>query len=142
MATYFFMHGLFTFCFQDVRKKGSAPKLSKITTSLVPAQKDMIEKAGFDGLLKIKCNFIPEKLSTWLINYCDINKFEIVIPARGVIKVDEVVVHRVFGIPMGQEYIDYEKKSFADTFGDFYRLFKHEHDQKAPTFIEAENWLL
>ena len=106
----------FSIFFQDVRKKGSAVKLSNITRILVDAQKDMIAKVGFGGLQQIKCNSILEKLASWLINIFNTNKSELVIPAREVIKVDEHAMHRVFGIPMGQECIDYEKKSFADTF--------------------------
>lgn len=61
---------------------------------------------------------------------------------KGVIKVDEHAVHGLLGIPIGKQYIDYEKKSFAATFAEFYIIFNHEHDQKAPTFAEAGNWLL
>ncbi|RLM84618.1 hypothetical protein C2845_PM04G14800 [Panicum miliaceum] len=35
-------------------------------------------------------------------------------------------------------YIDYEKKNFADTFAEFYKVFDHEHDQKALIFVKAE----
>ena len=39
-----------------------------------------------------KANTIPEKLSLWLVNNFDTNKFELVIPQRGTIKVDDVAV--------------------------------------------------
>jgi len=46
------------------------------------------------------------------------------------------------GIPIGEEHIDYAKNSFSDTYEEFYKFFNHENDQKAPSFTEAENWLL
>ncbi|CAL5029950.1 unnamed protein product [Urochloa decumbens] len=118
----------------DVRKKGSAAKLIKVNRSLIDGQKQVIAGVGFGGLLEIKCMSVPEKLSLWLINKFDTEKSELVFPSRGRIKVDEHAVHRVFGIPMGAKEIDYEKKSGADTFVKFYKVFNHEQDQKAPPF--------
>ena len=77
----------------------------------------------------------------WLIHNFDINKSELAIPSRGTIKVDHHAVHRVLGLPMGPNLIDYEKKSGAESFIEFYKVFGHENDQKAPTFIETEKWL-
>ena len=54
---------------------------------------------------------------------------------------DDHAVHRVLGLPMGPNLIDYEKKSGAESFIEFYKVFGHENDQKAPTFIETEKWL-
>ena len=42
---------------------------------------------------------------------------------------------------MGANLIDYEKKSYSETFIEFYKLFGHENDQNAPTFVEVEKWL-
>ncbi|RCV25862.1 hypothetical protein SETIT_5G199700v2 [Setaria italica] len=42
---------------------------------------------------------------------------------------------------MGEDDIDYEKKSGTNTFVEFYKVFGHEKDQKAPSFAEAEKWL-
>ncbi|RLN40122.1 hypothetical protein C2845_PM01G07450 [Panicum miliaceum] len=120
----------------DVRKKGSPSKLMKITEILEP------DKKKFSGLLEIKSKNVPEKLTSWLIKNFNTVNSELVIPSRGAIKVDDRAVHRVFGIPIGQMNIDYEKKSFAGTFAEFYEVFEHEDDQKAPTFAEAKNWLL
>lgn len=39
-------------------------------------------------------------------------------------------------------YIDYEKKSFTNTFAKFYKVFNHEHNQKAPTFVQSKKWSL
>ena len=64
------------------------------------------------------------------------------LPYRGRIKVNDHVVHKILGIPIGEEHIDYAKNSFSDTYEEFYKFFNHENDQKAPSFTEAENWLL
>ena len=113
------------FFFYDIRKKGSAKRLSKINENLKGNQKQRIASVGFEGLLEIKCNIVPEKLSTWLVNNFDINKSELVIPYRGTIKVDDKAVKRVLGLPMGPNSVVYEKKSYSDTFTEFYQVFGH-----------------
>ena len=78
-------------------------------------------------------------MSTWLVHNFDINKSELVIPYRGTIKVDDQAVNkRVLGLPLGPYSIVYEKKSYADTFTEFYQVFGHQNDHKAPTFVEVE----
>ena len=64
------------------------------------------------------------------------------LPYRGRIKINDHAVHKILGIPIGEEHIDYAKNSFSDTYEEFYKFFNHENDQKAPSFTEAENWLL
>ena len=136
----FFLH--FFFIFQDSRKKGSARRLILINSTLEDTQKKEIERVGFGGLLLVQCWSVPEKLSSWLIKRFDVTRSELVIPYRGRIKVDDHAVHRILGLPMVGEHIDYAKNNFADTYEEFYKVFNHENDQKAPTFTEAENWLL
>ena len=126
--------------FQDLRKKGSANKLSKINQSLNGTQKKRIASVGF-GDLEIKCNSVPEKLSLWLINDFNINKSELAIPYIGTIKVDNHVVKQVLDLPMGATLIDYEKESYSETFIQFYKVFGHENDQNAQTFVEVEKQL-
>ena len=128
--------------FNDLRKKGSARRLILINSTLEDPQKKEIERVGFGGLLLVQCWSVPEKLSSWLIKRFDVTRSELVIPYRGRIKVDDHAVHRILGLPMVGEHIDYAKNSFADTYEEFYKVFNHENDQKAPTFTEAENWLL
>ena len=128
--------------FKDLRKKGSARRLILINSTLEDPQKKEIERVGFGGLLLVQCWSVPEKLSSWLIKRFDVTRSELVIPYRGRIKVDDHAVHRILGLPMVGEHIDYAKNSFADTYEEFYKVFNHENDQKAPTFTEAENWLL
>lgn len=77
-------------------------------------------------------------MSTWLVNNFDINKSELVIPYKGTIKVDDKAVKRVLGLPMGPNSVVYEKKSYSDTFTEFYQVFGHENDHKAPSFVEVE----
>ena len=115
--------------------------MRKINEGLNTDQKGCVASVGFGGLLEVKCNNILEKLSLWLVNNFDTNKFELVIRQRGTIKVDDVAVKRVLGLPMGANLIDYEKKSYSETFIEFYKLFGHENDQNAPTFVEVEKWL-
>ena len=95
-------------------------------------------KFGFGDLLEIECNFVPEKLSLWLINDFNINKFDLAIPYIGTIKVDNHVVKQVLDLPMGATLIDYEKESYSETFIQFYKVFGHENDQNAQTFVEVE----
>ena len=128
--------------FQDLRKKGSARRLILINSTLEDHQKKEIERVGFGGLLLVQCWSVPEKLSSWLIKRFDVTRSELVIPYKGRIKVDDHAVHRILGLTMVGEHIDYAKNSFADTYEEFYKVFNHENDQKAPTFTEAENWLL
>jgi len=64
-----------------------------------------------------------------------------VIPYRGRIKVDDQAAKRVLGLPMGPNPVVYEKKSYADTFSEFYQVFGHDNDHKAPTFVEVDKWL-
>ena len=128
--------------FKDLRKKGSARRLILINSTLEDTQKKEIERVGFGGLLLVQCWSVPEKLSSWLIKRFDVTRSELVIPYRGRIKVDDHAVHRILGLPMVGEHIDYAKNSFADTYEEFYKVLNHENDQKAPTFTEAENWLL
>ena len=64
------------------------------------------------------------------------------LPYRGRIKVNDHAVHKILGIPIGEEHIDYTKNSFSDTYEEFYKFYNNENDQKAPSFTEAENWLL
>lgn len=111
---------------QPKKQTRSASKLITINNNLDDRQKEDIIGVGFGGLLKIKCTYVPEKLSSWLIKIFDIEKSELVIPYKGRIKVDDQAVHRVFNLPIGEEYIDYEKKSGADTFVEFYKIFGHE----------------
>ena len=132
----------FFFMFKDLRKKGSARRLILINSTLEDPQKKEIARVGFGGLLLVQCLSVPEKLSSWLIKRFDVTRSELVIPYRGRIKVDDHAVHRILGLPMVGEHIDYAKNSFADTYEEFYKVFNHENDQKAPTFTEAENWLL
>ena len=145
--------------FQDLRKKGSANKLSKINQSLNGTQKKRIASVGFGDLLEIKCNSVPEKLSLWLINDFNINKSELAIPYIwlindfninksdlaipyiGTIKVDNHAVKQVLDLPMGATLIDYEKESYSETFIQFYKVFGHENDQNAQTFVEVEKQL-
>src|SRR6185369_14177931 len=96
----------------------------------------------FWGLLLVQCWLVLEKLSSWLIKKFDVTRSELVIPYRVRIKVDDHAVHKILGLPMVGEHVDYAKNSFADTYEEFYKVFNHENDQKAPTFAEAENWLL
>ncbi|KAG2597231.1 hypothetical protein PVAP13_5KG193228, partial [Panicum virgatum] len=42
---------------------------------------------------------------------------------------------------MGPNSAVYEKKSYSDTFTEFYQVFGHENDHKAPSFVEVEKWL-
>ena len=77
-------------------------------------------------------------MSTWLVNNFDINKSELPIPYREIIKVDDKAVKRVLGLPMGPDSVIYEKKSYYDTFTESYQVFGHENDHKAPTFVEVE----
>ncbi|RLN03802.1 hypothetical protein C2845_PM13G04180 [Panicum miliaceum] len=127
---------------KNLRKKGSARRLILINTTLEDHQEKTIQRVGFGGLLLVQCWSVSEKLSFWIIKRFDATRSELVIPHRGIIKVDDHAVHKIFGISMGEEHIDYAKNSFADTFEEFYKVFNHENDQKAPSFTEAENWLL
>lgn len=111
-----------------------------INQSINEMQKAFIISVQFDGLLEIKCDVVPERLTAWLINHFDTERSKLVFPHRGTIPVDDVAVRSVFRIPMGDKHIDYEKKGYSDMFAEFYKLVGHEHDQKAPTFIEAEKW--
>ena len=97
-------------------------------------------KFGFGDLLEIECNFVPEKLSLWLINDFNIKKSELAIPYRwlinnfninksdlaipyiGAIKVDNHAVKQVLDLPMGATLIDYEKESYFETFIQFYKV--------------------
>ncbi|RLN33835.1 uncharacterized protein C2845_PM03G28860 [Panicum miliaceum] len=127
---------------KDLRKKGSARRLILINSTLEDRQKKAIRRVSFGGLLLVQCWSIPEKLSYWLIKRFDVTRSELVIPYRGTIKVDDHVVHKIFGIPIGGEQIDYAKNSFTDKFEEFYKVFNHENDQKASSFMEAEKWIL
>ena len=51
---------------------------------------------------------------------------------------DDKAVKRVLGLPMGPDSVIYEKKSYSDTFTEFYEVFGHENDHMAPTFVEVE----
>jgi len=42
---------------------------------------------------------------------------------------------------MGPNPVVYEKKSYADTFSEFYQVFGYDNDHKAPTFVEVDKWL-
>ena len=42
---------------------------------------------------------------------------------------------------MEKTLIDYEKKSYSETFMEFYKFFGHENDHNAPTFVEVEKRL-
>jgi hypothetical protein len=94
---------------------------------------------GFGGLLKIKCIFVPEKLTSWFIAIFNLEKSELVIPNKGRIKVDDQVVRKIFNLPVEGEHIIYENSSGSDTFAQFYKVFGHEKDQVAPSFTEVEN---
>ena len=71
----------------------------------------------------------------WLINDFNINKSDLAIPYIGTIKVDNHAVKQVLDLPMGA---DYEKESYSETFIQFYKVFGHENDQNAQTFVEVE----
>ena len=55
---------------------------------------------------------------------------------------DDQAVKRVLGLPMGPNPVVYEKKSYADTFSEFYQVFGYDNDHKAPTFVEVDKWCL
>ena len=54
--------------------------MSKINEGLNTDQKGYVASVDFGGLLEVKCNNVPEKLSLWLVNNFDTNKSELVIP--------------------------------------------------------------
>ncbi|TVU50975.1 hypothetical protein EJB05_02374, partial [Eragrostis curvula] len=104
------------------RKKGSAAKLIQICSNLEEDQKAIIEKVGFQGLLDIKCTFVPEKLSKWLVTIFDLEKSELIVPERGTTPVDEVAVQRMFGIPMGRDDVDAKLVKGSQTYKTFQQL--------------------
>jgi hypothetical protein len=71
----------------------------KLYAYLTAGQREMIERAGFGGLLRIQCPWVPAMLCTWLIRRYDPESCELVIPGRGRIPVTVDSVHRVLGIP-------------------------------------------
>jgi len=109
--------------------KGSARRLILINSTLEDPQKKEIERVGFGGLLLVQCWSVPEKLSSWFIKRFDVTRSELVIPYRGRIKVDDHAAHRILGLPMVGEHIDYAKNRFADTYEEFYKVFNHENDR-------------
>jgi len=52
--------------------------------------------------------------------------------------VDNHAVKQVLDLPMGATLIDYEKESYSETFIQFYKVFGHQNDQNAQTFVEVE----
>ena len=129
---------------QDLRKKGSARRFMFINSTLEQEHKKI--KRPSNVSISRGCFWFNvgqfQRIYLWLIKRFDVTRSELVIPYRGRIKVDDHAVHRILGLPMVGEHIDYAKNSFADTYEEFYKVFNHENDQKASTFTKAENWLL
>ncbi|TVU31882.1 hypothetical protein EJB05_23586, partial [Eragrostis curvula] len=122
------------------RKKGSAAKLIQICSNLEEDQKAIIEKVGFQGLLDIKCTFVPEKLSKWLVTIFDLEKSELIVPERGTIPVDEVAVQRMFGIPMGRDDVDAKLVKGSQTYKTFQQVFGY-NSGRAPSVTSIESQL-
>jgi len=57
------------------------------------------------------------------------------LPYRGRIKINDHTVHKILGIPIGEEHIDYAKNSFSDTYEEFYKFFNHENDHCISSFL-------
>lgn len=68
----------------------------------------MIEAAGFGGLLRIHCPWLPARLCAWLIRRYDPESCELVIPGRGRIPVTVDSVHRLLGIPNSGRDVEYK----------------------------------
>ncbi|XBJ24982.1 hypothetical protein VPH35_002747 [Triticum aestivum] len=84
---------------QGLRHRASPARIMKLYPHLTAGQREMIEGAGFGGLLRLQCPTVPARLSTWLLRRFDTESSELVIPGRGRIPVTVDSVHRVLGIP-------------------------------------------
>lgn len=93
-----------------VRHRASPARLMKLYLHLTAGQRELIEDAGFGGLLKLRCPVLPAKLCTWLLRRFDADSGELVIRAggrRGRIPVTADSVHRVLSIPKGGRDVVY-----------------------------------
>ncbi|KAE8786355.1 hypothetical protein D1007_39802 [Hordeum vulgare] len=84
---------------KGLRHRASPARIMKLYPHLTAGQREMIEGAGFGGLLRLQCPTVPARLSTWLLRRFDTETSELVIPGRGRIPVTVDSVHRVLGIP-------------------------------------------
>ncbi|CAM0956192.1 unnamed protein product [Alopecurus aequalis] len=84
---------------EAVRHRASPARIMKLYPHLTAGQREMIERAGFGGLLRIQCPWLPARLCAWLIRRYDPGSCKLVIPGRGRIPVTVDSVHRVLGIP-------------------------------------------
>ena len=103
---------------QGVRHRASPARITKLYPHLTAGQREMIEAAGFGGLLRIRCSWLPARLCTWLLRRFDTESCELVIPGRGRIPVTVDSVHRVLGIPNSGRDVVYkmDEKSIGFVF--------------------------
>ncbi|CAO2196257.1 unnamed protein product [Urochloa humidicola] len=73
----------------------------------------LVEAKGFGGLLNVAFSQVLPELCNWLLDCYDAESSELVFPGRGTIPVTEDTVHRVLGIPNGDQVIRCELDASA-----------------------------
>ncbi|RLN31240.1 hypothetical protein C2845_PM05G24970 [Panicum miliaceum] len=79
-------------------------------------QRELIDSAGFGGLLNCRCSQLFLDLCRWLLGCFDAETSELVLSGRGRIPITEAIVHRVIGIPKGSNVIKCEIDASASSF--------------------------
>jgi hypothetical protein len=87
--------------------------------------------------LKLKCPNVPELLSQWLVSIFDMESFQLIVPFKGSIVVDDGAVNRFFRLPIGKETIVYKQRASEETYNQFYDTVGKS---KAPKFYKEEKW--
>jgi hypothetical protein len=85
--------------------------------------------------LKLKCPNVPELLSQWLVSIFAMESFQLIVPFKGSIVVDDGAVNRFFRLPIGKETIVYKQRASEETYNQFYDTVGKS---KAPKFYEEE----
>lgn len=93
---------------QGARNRASPSRLVKLYKCMSGAQRDMITKVGFGGLLSIGTSTLPSDLTKWVIRNFNAESSEIVIPGRGRISVTAESVHRILGLPKKGDKVLYD----------------------------------
>lgn len=78
--------------------RSSPLQLYKCVKGLKEKQRDAVVKMGFGKILQFKIDGIPGKLAHYVVDNFDPDKMEIKVE-NGSIKIDEMAIHRLLGIP-------------------------------------------
>ncbi|KAM0847602.1 hypothetical protein ACQ4PT_054908 [Festuca glaucescens] len=90
-----------------VRNRASPYGVVKLYPFLSKDQKAVVATMELDSLLDVKCSFLHSRLISWFSGLYDKHTREFVIPGRGRIPLNELLVYRTLGLPLGSELVIY-----------------------------------